>query len=357
MKLLRTSLAWIASLAGLLVAVPVAIGLLPFMAVAGLTIRLSRIARRAVVDWPELFEFDPLMGWRSKPNLDCRVSDDAFRVTTDSDGWRSHSTRLAEADVVVFGDSFAFGFGVDDRHYFDRWTGNVRIKAVGTAGYSMVQPMLWMRRLQEELRGKVVVWLVYLGNDLDGNLHPFMSRYRAPFVRQNAGTGSWEVVTSHIRPEAWPFPSRRTSYENFVEICTDGFLAQRAFSACEFLIGQGRETCTAVGARLLVATVPDLAPVVTRQFDAIAARRGIAEAIDLDLPDRRLAEICRRLDVRFVPLATHLEESDYLKTDGHWSPRGHRRFGELIRSLHATERPSEQASPFRQPSLATAASR
>lgn len=351
---LRTLLAWLAGLVGLLVALPVAGVLLPCWLAAACTRGLDRLLRRGSVHWADLFEFDPVLGWRVKPGLDCRVGEIPFRITTDAKGWRSRKTTLAEADVVVLGDSYAFGFSVDDRHFFAERAGDLRVKAVGAAGYSMVQPVQWMRRAGSRLSGKLVVWLVYLGNDLDGSLQPSMGRYRAPFARRDPATGEWEITTWHVSPDRWPFPPKRTNYENFVEICTGGFLADRAFSACEFLVREGRDACAAAGARLVVATIPDLSPSVTVQFADIASRRGLEGAFDPGLPDRRLGEICERLGVEFVPLAEHMTERDYLRADCHWSPRGHRTLAEVVRALDGADVAVSAITPPRRPAVAAA---
>ena len=55
----------------------------------------------------------------------------------------------------------------------------------------MVQTLLWMERLKDRLAGKLVVWLVFYGNDLMDNLHPNFDRYRTPFVRSRDDGAGW----------------------------------------------------------------------------------------------------------------------------------------------------------------------
>lgn len=346
MRWRRAVPAFAAGLLGLVLALPVVLLLLPLWTVSAATRWLANRVRRRTVEWEDLVVFDPEMGWRLRPDLDCLVGDDPFRVTTDAEGWRGRSTTVDGADVVAIGDSYAFGFGVDDSEFFAELPGEVRLKGVGAPGYGMVHELLWLRRLAPRLRGKRVVWLVYLGNDLDDALQPAMYPYRSPFVREAPGTGRWEIVDEHLDPSPWPIPRSTNNYKRYVDICRPSYLSRRVFSACEHLIREGARTCREAGAELTVMTIPDLSPAVTRQFEAHLAERPDVEGFDPELPDRELASICGDLGVRFVPLRRHLDERHYLRTDGHWNARGHRRVAEVLSRLHEeTEAFSTPARP------------
>jgi hypothetical protein len=105
---------------------------------------------------------------------------------------------MEQADTVVFGDSFAFGYGVDDTDHFANHVPRHAVKAIASPAYSMVHGLLWMERLADRLADKTVIWLVYSGNDLVDNLRPAMATYRMLFVREHDGT--WEIVTDHVSP-------------------------------------------------------------------------------------------------------------------------------------------------------------
>ncbi|MGH7504202.1 MAG: hypothetical protein ACRELX_01055, partial [Longimicrobiales bacterium] len=331
---MRTLLAALAAI----VALPVVLlGLalaLPFWLVARLTAALTgRIEPRAL-PWQQLIEFQSHVGWAPRARLDVHALDfhgDPFRLSTDESGWRGRNS-IAESDVIVFGDSFAFGHSVDDHDFFADLPGEVRIKSIGAPGYNMVQSLHWMRRYASRLRGKVVVWLIYPANDLQDNLQPQMEGYRTPFVRAT-GDGGWQMVTRHVRREPWPFPSRRPGYEMFVDICRPTFLSERAFSACGFLVGRARDSCRGAGAELVVATVPELSPFSLALHARVLAAGNTATGYDPGLPDRRIGELCRGLGVRFLPLAERLRTSDYLEHDVHWNRRGHRRVAAMLREL------------------------
>jgi hypothetical protein len=334
MVALRALLALLTSLVGLFLVVPVVLLALPFWVMAGLTSFFRSMFDEPIVSWKKLIEFEPVVGWKPKANLSARaMADEPFHLTTDAFGWRGKRT-IAESDLIVFGDSFAFGYGVDDRTMYAETVTDLRIKAVGVNGYNLVQSYLWMERYASLLEGKLVVWLIYHGNDLYENLCPNLDHYRMPFVR-SASSGGWEIVTDHVSPDPWPYPSRRQYLEKLAEICTGGFLAERAFGACEFLIERAARTCSESGSELVVVTAPDASQI---RPQGIASLRGMSRApdrFDPDLPDHHIAAICRQAGVRFLALKDHVRAEDFKSRDVHWKPSGHRKFGRVLARLHS----------------------
>src|SRR4051812_5063145 len=184
----RVLLAIVAMVPCLVLLAPVAVVVLPLLAIAASARAIGRALEARHVPWSDLMQFDPQLGWKPRPQLDARYlaeGDDVFHVETDADGWPGHRT-IAESDVVAIGDSFAFGYGVDTAQSFAARSTPCRVKAIGAPGYSMVHGVLLMEQLAERLHGKLIVWLVYLENDLQDNLAPEMRQYRAPFVRRAA---------------------------------------------------------------------------------------------------------------------------------------------------------------------------
>ncbi len=362
-RIARAALAAAAALVAGVVLLPLLVLGLPFW---GLSVATRLIHRRIVsrkpvaTPWQQLVEFEPTVGWKPKPGLRVHAGEDQpFQLTTGPDGWRG-AVSLEDADVVVFGDSFAFGYGVDDADFFPRAVRGLTVKTVGTNGYNMVQELLWMERLADELRGKLVVWLVYYGNDLYDNLQPCVERYRQPFVRQGRG-GGWEIVTEHVTPEPWPNPAWPAWSRRLAEICSRSFLSTRAFGACEFLIRRGGEACEKVGARLIVLGNPDVDQIDPDRHGWLASLSSDPSSFEPERPDRELAAICARLGVRFEPLSRHLSVADHFPDDCHWTPGGHRRVARVIADLfHAewNEAASVNRSPGRmasRPALARAA--
>lgn len=312
---------------------PVVVVAAPLWWLSALTRWLSGRRLLEPPSFPEqLVEYEPVLGARTRPNLDTLGrAQDVFRLTTDAEGWRGQAA-LDEADVVAFGDSFAFGYGVDDADVYTEQAPGLSVKAVASVAYSMVHGLLWMRRLAPRLRGKTVVWLVYCGNDLADNLRPNQGRYRMPFVRGEPGR-SWELVTDHVSPQPWPFASPRSSNPQLLaEFSTPSWYSRRVFAAADFLIAEAARTCDEAGARLVVLSVPHAMQV--KEPARVAALSPDPEQVDLGLPDRCLAQSCAERAVPFEALEGHLRPGHYFREDMHWNPRGHRVVASLVADLH-----------------------
>jgi hypothetical protein len=185
---LRTLVATIVAVVAVVVLLPLLLVWLVFFAIARLVTAVHKLLEPRAVPWSEVIDYDAELGWRCRSDLQTGArADRVFRFTTDERGWR-RTRPFAEADVVVFGDSFAFGWGVDDGDHFANVEVQskhaIRFKSVGTIAYNLVQELILMERVKEQLRDKVVVWFVYRGNDFTANLSPHVGPYRSPFVRR-----------------------------------------------------------------------------------------------------------------------------------------------------------------------------
>jgi hypothetical protein len=342
MRILRPVLAFATALAAILLAAPVVILGAPFWLTAVVTRGLARLLEpRSVHRW-SLYEFDPVLGWRPRPKLDVTClakGDDVFHVVTGDDGWAGRVT-IEECEILVLGDSHAFGYGIDSERSFANLRANPRIKPVGAPGYNCVQELLALRELSEKLTGKLVVWLVYPGNDLVDNLSPGMAGYRTPFVRAQAD-GRWEIVTHHLSPERWSASRGRLGESHLPTLAAihspASFLAQRAYDACAFILEQGASVCRTAGARLVVATVPLPAVLDERELARLRSAAPDPEAVDPDFPDRAIAMICEKVGVRFLPMKDVLNRTHFKRHDDHWTPAGHRRIADVLGRLHRGE--------------------
>jgi hypothetical protein len=341
---IRSLLVVPAALLGAALALPVLALGAPFWLVGALTRRLARRLAPPVIRWPQLFEFDAALGWRAKPGLDCHCleeRDDVFRVKTDEHGWPL-GPALGDSEMVIVGDSHAWGYGVDHAASFtSRLVPHVRAKAVGVPGYNLAQQFLLLERLSARLKDRLVVWFIYAGNDLHETLRPEMSGYRCPFVREARGGGGWEIVASHLAPETWRASAgaRGALHPTLAALHGESFLSQRAYGAAAFLLERAAGLSRACGFRLVVATIPwPVAvaeahdPGLSRELQRLRAR------IDPGYPDKKIGDICDQLAIPFVPLRRCLTRQDFKPADDHWTERGHVRVAATLLDVYRRHR-------------------
>ena len=344
----RGALALFSSLLGLILIIPIAALGLPFWIAALGTRFIARLLEPQIVAWQSIVDYDPTLGWKPKANVDVHCcTEEVFHVTTGADGWRGR-LGVAEPSIVVLGDSFAFGYGVSDVEMFAGLVPNARVKAIGAPGYNLVQELLVLRQLSSELAGKLVVWFVFLGNDLGDNLYPYMQIYRTPFLRRVDHTGNWKIETSHLSPKTRPYRfgkwHEQITREMLADLCSSTYLSERAYSACEFLIREAQQLCQRQRALLCVLTIPDpaqLSPEGRARLQACSSDPG---SFDAALPDRWISEICSKLGVVFVAGQDHLRRDDFRQLDRHWTDKGHQRIAELLEELYRCHGKQAQAA-------------
>lgn len=351
--MLRTVIAWAGALVGVVLLMPVIVATAVLWAVSACTRACTRLVEPAHVTLDELIQFDPVFGWKARPNLRTHhLMVDLFRISTDADGWRGRST-IEESEILVFGDSFAAGYGVSDKHLFADLNPGLRIKAIGIGGYNMPQSLMWMEKLAHSLEGKLVVWFVFLGNDLYDNLSPELRGYRRPFVRERRPDGGWEIVSTHISEQRWPILARARKghihLATLAEMCSDTFLAERAYGACEYLIRRAQRVCATAGAELMIFTIPDPSQFLREGHEYLKSLKPELETFDADLPDSRIASMCAAAGIPFVAGKEFLDLSCYKTNDCHWNELGHRKVASKLAELHAASHPRRRTPLTRQP--------
>jgi hypothetical protein len=286
----------------------------------------------------QVFEHDDELGWKLLPNVETPASALEFAITvrTDAmglrtsgrtDAWRSASHRL-----LVAGDSFAFGWGVEgDQMLSARLQDALAARGVqaavlnaGVPGYSTDQEYLLWRRLEPQVHPEVVV-LLMSGNDppADNTSTVNMSGaiYSKPIFR---------VSNGELELHGLPVPDKQP-------------LAPASFQPLKARL---RPLATYALARQFNATVrtprtPVSEPIPVITSDAMPVTGAILAAFNRELraeggkllvvlipsPAVRdaLATICSEEGIAFVDLGpTFAGHPDLLfKYDGHWNARGH----------------------------------
>ena len=100
-----------------------------------------------------------------------RQGDVRFSYTTDGDGFRNAGPRPDQAQVVAVGDSWTFGFGVDDSVAWPRLLADslrpLQVRNLGLIGSGPEQYTRVLERFGLPLHPAVILYGVFPGNDLD----------------------------------------------------------------------------------------------------------------------------------------------------------------------------------------------
>ena len=116
---------------------------------------------------------DPYLGFRYRPNFTghLRRGDLDFAFTTDEKGFRNDSPSPKAADIVVVGDSMAFGYSVPDEatwsHRVATQLDGYTIRNFGLIGGAPQQYLRVLKSEALELNPKLVLFMLFPGNDLD----------------------------------------------------------------------------------------------------------------------------------------------------------------------------------------------
>ena len=100
-----------------------------------------------------------------------RQGDVRFSYTTDRDGFRNAESSPDQAQIVAVGDSWTFGFGVDDSVAWPRLLADslrpMRVRNLGLIGSGPEQYTRILERFGLPLHPAVILYGVFPGNDLD----------------------------------------------------------------------------------------------------------------------------------------------------------------------------------------------
>lgn len=331
-------------------------------------------------DEKEFFcEHDPLLGWRNRPQIQGYFARREFRhhVRHNSYGMRGAEIGLAPEPgrirVLAVGDSFTWGYGVEEEETFCRLLSkalDVEVLNLGVSGYGTDQELLSLRKVRSRYGARAVIVFFDAATDVSDVRNAHRWGYAKPRMAV-ASDGSLYLAERPAQRRAAVVSSSDTDRSKNVEHpwfnmlaesstlfnVTVAGLASRSWSVRNFLqesgivgawvawddeevlkhassenVEAGWEVTFAILAemkRSLIEYGMDLIVVHIPGKGQVSPRLDL-EVFDPQFPPRRLREFCDSAGILFIdtlPELTAALQGDgpepYYRFDPHLTPTGH----------------------------------
>lgn len=298
------------------------------------------------------WRYDPVLGWAHEPGQEGIFETPQFRTTVriNDNGLRDRPHSYERQDdkkrVLVLGDSFAWGYGVEESRRFSQLLEkslNVEVINAGVSGYSTDQELLWYKNEGIKYETDLVI-LSLTGNDVGDNDQELVSQiyYKPKFVLQDGQL----VATSYPVPKT--SPQGKFIYSVSQRSALAFFLVQRYFDLhtlygkMKASSGQPRSPASGTDAQrepfkltlALVDEIRNTAESRNAKFMIVATDRwwnGPPGATYQDFISALRAEGFLVLDVESMPGFD--PELMLIPNDGHWNQTGHEFVAEQIKTF------------------------
>src|SRR5688500_5619994 len=301
------------------------------------------------------WKYDALLGWAHEPGQEGIFETPQFRtvVRINENGLRDQAhpyERQNDSErILVLGDSFAWGYGVEESERFSELLEkslDVEMINAGVSGYSTDQELLWYRSEGIKYETDLVI-LVLAGNDVGDNDRQLVSTiyYKPNFV----------IDEGQLVPIGYPVPKTspqgRFIYSLSQRSALSYFLVQRYF---DLLSVYGRLKVNSDHANSPVSGISAKSEPFKLTIALIDEMRNIAESrkakFMIVATDRWWNSPSREtykdfintlrtegflvLDVESMP--DFEPEEMLIPNDGHWNQSGHEFVAEKIKALIET---------------------
>lgn len=302
------------------------------------------------------WKYDSVLGWAHQPGQEGIFETPQFRtaVHINENGLRDRPHSYERQDeterVLVLGDSFAWGYGVEELERFSQLLEkslDVEVINAGVSGYSTDQELLWYRSEGIKYETDLVI-VVVAGNDVGDNEQQLVNTiyYKPKFVLEDGQL----VATGYPVPKT--SPEGRLIYSLSQRSALAYFLTQRYFDLRSLYrkakVNSNYESSSASGLstesksfQLTVALLDKMrntAEARKAKFMIVATDRwwnSPSNEIYKDFINTLRAEGFLVLDVESLPGFN--PEKMLIPNDGHWNQSGHEFVAEKIKALIETD--------------------
>jgi hypothetical protein len=312
---------------------------------AELLLRLADYPPAAFSPWIRSEAF----GFRLAPGISLRMRGPEYdvEVATNSLGLRDDEPVAKSGPrVLLLGDSFAMGYGVERGSIFaDLLEKDLGIDVVnaGTGGYEIVQQPRVLADLAPRLDPDLVVYALYLGNDLaqndewetapDGSLRSRVRRYPVRQPREIKLLRLARDVLYGVRRGRSEREGEWLPLDGYLGLCERelGPEARKDYDDSRALLEELASEARRLGVPLLVLTIPYRPMVEPAALASLKAKvPDLAERYDLSRPAREIGARMQEVGVDHSDSTAFLSEEFqregkplYFPIDGHLTAAGH----------------------------------
>ena len=303
------------------------------------------------------WKYDSLLGWAHQPGQEGIFQTPQFRtvVRINENGLRDRGHAYERENdierILVLGDSFAWGYGVEESERFSQLLEEalgVEVINAGVSGYSTDQELLWYRNEGIKYETDLVL-LVFSGNDMGDNDRQIVNTiyYKPKFV----------IEEGQLVPIGYPVPKTnpqgRFIYSLSQRSALAYFLVQRYFDLRSYYGNLGVNAVNADASEsstpaddhafdLTIALLDEIKVIAESKkagFMIVATERWWNSPSDATYADfiRTLQEEgFLVLDVEAMPDFDPTEM--LIPDDGHWSGEGHEFVADRIKDFIESNR-------------------
>jgi hypothetical protein len=344
-----------------------------------------------------LGKYHSLLGWVLKPDSVStnRAWEFMHLIRTNSKGMRddevSMETKLGMRRILLLGDSFAMGDGVEEDFMFanllEQRMRDTEVVNMAVSGYGTDQELLSFREYGKQYGADIVMLAFTIANDFRNNMSHTQYGLKKPrFIldsdvlrltgapvplqksadektpaegsRTHAfhdfldrGSALYSLIFERLSGISWirtrweasglVYPREDIFYSDQVGIlCSDPDVQQAmAWRTTLAIISAWQQEVLNTGAVPVLVLIPSHLQVYDGVLDRVLTKHQLdPESYDRDYPNRRLVEYCRKVNLHVIDLLPALTEAAangndvYYRRNPHWNRKGHMLAAQIIAS-------------------------
>lgn len=290
---------------------------------------------------------DKKLGYKMLPGYECefRTSEFDILIKINSNGFRDYEYHKDKGSttfrILVLGDSFTFGIGVDmeetypkllekmlNRHLGEKGPQKYEVINAGADGYGTEQEYLYLENLGNQYRPDLVIIGLY-SNDVTDVMKGISSDYTRTWLKNNF------YFLSYIRGLQRGLIKiifNRKIHKHLFQIYGDKYTPQfeNALSETKEYIVKIRDLSSVIGAKTLLVIIPQCFETNRTEWE----KRGIGDSYNDEFFNNNMlkysntfTEFGKRKGIPTLPLLPVFRKSKitplYLLHDSHWNKHGH----------------------------------